>query len=50
LNGYELDGRALSLGEAELDKVNNAVFQRGKNILRGIILKKEEGKKHEVGS
>jgi len=26
---YELDGRALSLRGAELDKVNNAVFQRG---------------------
>jgi len=50
LNGYELDRRPLSLGEAELDKVNNAVFQCERNILRGIILKIEEGRKYEVGS
>ena len=50
MNGYVLDGRALSLGEAEQDKVNKAVFQRGQNILRGIILKKEEDKKYDAGS
>jgi len=50
LTGYDLDGRALSLGGAEQDKVNKAVFQRGQNILRGIITKKEEDKKYEVGS
>ena len=42
LNGCGLDRRALSLGEAELDKVIKAVFQCERNILRGIILKKEE--------
>jgi len=38
------------LGEAEHDKVIMQSFNDGQNILRGIILKKEEDKKHEIGS
>jgi len=44
LNGYGLDGRALSLGEAEQDKVTTQSFNVDRIFLRGIILKKEEAK------
>jgi len=38
--------KTIELGRAR--QGDNAVFQCGQNILRGIILKKEDDKKHEM--
>jgi len=42
--------KSIELRRGRAREGDKAVFQCGQNILRGIILKKEEGKKHEVGS
>jgi hypothetical protein len=47
LNGYVLDGRPLSLGDRAREG-EKAVFQCGRNVLRGIIVKKEEGSLTDV--
>ena len=42
--------KSIELRRGRAREGDKAVFQCGQNILRGIILKKEEGKKYEVGS